>query len=103
MGPCTPKRGRERSKHRGSCPRPPTNENESADASTNGRDEHASALLPNGIQKPILERGGVSPHTLFTSFARRLRRREGKKKFCGDTPHPSKGLAALCNPPSQAD
>jgi len=25
----------------------------------------------------------------------------GGKKFCGDTPRPGKGLAALCNPASQ--
>ncbi len=48
-------------------------------------------------------RGAGRPRkTLFTSFARRRRRREREKKVGGDTPRPGKGLAALCNPASQA-
>jgi len=48
-------------------------------------------------------RGVGTPHTpfflLLHAAAGGVR---GEKEGCGDTPHPGKGLAALCNPASQA-
>jgi len=41
---------------------------------------------------------GVPPMLLFLPLAARGGEENRKKKFCGDTPHPDKGLAALCNP-----
>jgi len=45
---------------------------------------------------------GVPEQLFFPFFARRLRRRERRERSVGDTPNPSKGLAALCNPASLA-
>jgi len=41
---------------------------------------------------------GVSPMLLFLPLAASGGEKNRKKMFCGDTPHPGKGLAALCNP-----